>query len=708
MFDLLNEISELVYISDPETYDLLYMNAAGLKSFGLESVEGLKCYRALQGLDSPCEFCTNAHLNSTDFYTWERFNPVTGRHYVLEDKLVDFQGRLARMEIAFDLTEENRQKQGLQSALKGQNAVLECVKLLHSVQNLDYALDMILEKIGRFWDADRAYIFEIENNAMSNTHEWCAPAVTPQIALLQNLPVPADSRELSLLVDDACLTLDNLDRLQQKHPDAFADFKAQGIERLAAVPLELEGQLQGYLGVDNPRIEPLENLSALLRTLAYFLCSSLRRQNDKRMLETLSYYDTLTGALNRNAFIRDLEAFMALPESVGIVCIDINGMKEINDTHGQHYGDKILVRAAETLTALFGPGSLYRSGGDEFVVISRSITEADLEARVRELRNLLSTRVECRASIGYRWAEECSALQRILFEADEYMYADKKQYYYGQPGSRYRHNNDDILGLTMPGALERMLGEGRFLVYFQPKVSVYSGSQIGSEALIRLRTPDGAIVAPDQFIPVLEQARLIDQIDFFVFDRVCTYLSRWIKQGLPVVPVSVNFSRYTITGKHFQSRLREIWEKHKIPQDLLEIEVTESAEADDNYNFIRVIEETRASGFSVSIDDFGVKYANLSLFTSVDFDVLKIDRSLVMELPSNFKARAIIQSVADICRKMDIRLIAEGVETQDQLSTLQELDCGGAQGYLFSRPLPRKEYEEKYLRALEGAANVTG
>lgn len=697
MFDLFDELSELFYVSDRDSYELIFMNKASRERFGVQATAGLKCHKVIYGKDAPCEFCSAPHLTRAAFYTWECPGCVDGRHYLVKDKLMDWQGKEVHVCLAFDMTEAEERRKYLKNALDAETLVMDCVKLLHTTQNLPYVLDKILEKIGRFLEAQRAYLFEIQGDLMSNTHEWCAPGVAPQMENLQNLPVPVDG-QLKDVSAVKCLLIDNVDKTRDSHPQEYKTFREQGIQRLVAVPLELDGRLLGYIGVDNPPAEKIENISSLLGTLGYFLSSSLRRQDDKRLLDTLNFYDPLTGAMNRNAFIRDVEAFMVLPESVGVLCIDINGMKDINDERGHPYGDQVLVKTAETLTSLFGPGALYRTGGDEFVVICRSIGEADLEERVRALRGLLTETVECHASIGCQWAQECSGLQRILFEADEIMYADKKQYYHGRAGSRYRHGNDDILGLTKPGALEQMLLDGRFLVYFQPKVSVYTGKRIGAEALIRFQIPGDTVMAPNQFIPILEQAHLISLIDFYVFEQVCANLARWRGSGLPVMPVSVNFSRYSLTEKQFEARLLDIWRKYGIPQELLEIEVTESVEADDSYNFLRIIRQIRDAGFSVSIDDFGVKHANLSLFTSMDFDVLKIDRSLTSDLPRNPKARAIMQSVADICRKMGIRIVAEGVETEEQLAILKDIDCGGAQGYLFSRPLPVDEFEQKYLR----------
>ena len=162
--------------------------------------------------------------------------------------------------------------------------------------------------------------------------------------------------------------------------------------------------------------------------------------------------------------------------------------------------------------------------------------------------------------------------------------------------------------------------------------------------------------------------------------------------------MSAGFSRYTLTESGFQRRLQETVEQYGIPKNLIEIEVTETIKEDDSYNFTRVIEETRKSGFSVSIDDFGVKNANLSLFTALEFDALKIDKSLISKVPDHQKACAVIRSICVRCHQIGIHLVAEGVETKAQEAVLQELGFDSAQGYLYSRPLPRKEFEEKYLR----------
>lgn len=190
MFALLNELSELVYISDVNTYEMIFINESAKTLFGVGSdVSGRKCYEVLQGRSSPCGFCTNSKLCHDKFYTWEIFNRKLSRHYLLKDKLISWNGREARLEIAFDITEKENQKDTLKNALDAEVAVLNCVKVLTEAESHGDAVSKVLENVGLFLAAERTYIFEIRDKLIDNTYEWCAPGVSPQIDNLQGLPI---------------------------------------------------------------------------------------------------------------------------------------------------------------------------------------------------------------------------------------------------------------------------------------------------------------------------------------------------------------------------------------------------------------------------------------------------------------------------------------------------------------------------------------
>lgn len=701
---LLNEISELVYVSDPETYELLFVNQTGCQTLHLENYKHKKCYEVLQGKTSPCEFCTNDRLCDDNFYTWEFTNSSIGRHFLLKDKIIQWRGKTARMEIAFDITELELQKQELKNMLDVQTLITNCVRMLYAVDNLDQTINAVLTQIGEFLVSDRAYVFEIKDELMNNTHEWTAPGISPQLEKLQQLDLSLISDWLPFFEKNDCIIIDDVEQLQKTNPAAYATLHAQEITSLIAAPIFLDNKLAGYIGIDNYDSEKIKNSSYLLLSMSIFLSYAIRHRNHVDMLHRLSYHDLLTNALNRNAFMDVLSQFRpGQYASAGIIYIDINGMKEINDFYGHHQGDKILITTVAKVFNLFKPDELFRIGGDEFVIITYDLTETDFYEKFNLLRNIFCKKTNLPFSIatGSCWVKSPSDLNSLLQQADSAMYTDKKKFYYGkEKTSRYRHNLDDILNLANYSALQEALTAGQFCIYFQPKISLDTEEFIGSEALIRYINQAGEIIAPNNFIPILEEARLIKMLDLYVFEEVCKQINIWKERKLRVKPVSINLSRSTLSYHFLADQLLALITKHNIDISLLELEVTETAEVDNQLVFSQALEKLKEYGFSISIDDFGVRNASLSLFTTINFDILKLDRSLVKTLAQNQKARILIRSLAVICSDLGIKLIAEGVETLEQLDILKELRCNEVQGYLFSKPLPLNDFENKYLQIL--------
>lgn len=701
---LLNEISELVYVSDPETYELLFVNQTGCQTLHLENYKHKKCYEVLQGKTSPCEFCTNDRLCDDNFYTWEFTNPSIGRHFLLKDKIIQWRGKTARMEIAFDITERELQKQELKNMLDVQTLITNCVRMLYAVDDLDQTINAVLTQIGEFLVSDRAYVFEIKDELMNNTHEWTAPGISPQLEKLQQLDLSLISDWLPFFEKNDCIIIDDVEQLQKTNTAAYATLHAQEITSLIAAPIFLDNKLAGYIGIDNYDSEKIKNSSYLLLSMSIFLSYAIRHRNHVDMLHRLSYHDLLTNALNRNAFMDVLSQFRpGQYASAGIIYIDINGMKEINDFYGHHQGDKILITTVAKVFNLFKPDELFRIGGDEFVIITYDLTETDFYEKFNLLRNIFCEKTNLPFSIatGSCWVKSPSDLNSLLQQADSAMYTDKKKFYYGkEKTSRYRHNLDDILNLANYSALQEALTAGQFCIYFQPKISLDTEEFIGSEALIRYINQAGEIIAPNNFIPILEEARLIKMLDLYVFEEVCKQINIWKERKLRVKPVSINLSRSTLSYHFLADQLLALITKHNIDISLLELEVTETAEVDNQLVFSQALEKLKEYGFSISIDDFGVRNASLSLFTTINFDILKLDRSLVKTLAQNQKARILIRSLAVICSDLGIKFIAEGVETLEQLDILKELRCNEVQGYLFSKPLPLNDFENKYLQIL--------
>lgn len=692
----MNEISELIYISDPETYELLFINESGRKAFNIDSIEGKKCYKVLQGLDQPCSFCTNAVLKENETYSWEINNALTHCHYLLKDRLITWNGRRARLEIAFDTTKSEEEKQRLKTMLDNEKLIVDCVRELYEDEMLESAIPEMLRRLGEFMEAERITLFSLSPVRLTITSRWSAEGAS-EIEMLSDLKVrPFYNRWLKRLREDESYVVEDVEQLKTPFPEEYKLLHAYGVQQLIILSLEVRGEVVDCICIDNPASGKLQNSIIVLQTLRYFLLLARHRAIDKAKLAQLSYTDSLTGLFNRNRYIQDLDKKISAPQPVGVLFVDLNGLKEINDQFGHDRGDEALRTCSDHLRACFAPDSCYRIGGDEFVVLTHDLSEEEFFDQVHHLRLQDNTRLHL--AVGTHWALSGSQLPSAIKAADEKMYKDKKAYYYhaSQTG-RYRHHTDEVLPLANLNILRQKINESRFLVYFQPKIAIDSGLLVGAEALVRYQLDDNLILAPNAFIPLLEETQTISQIDFFVFEFVCLRLQKWIHEGRAISPVSVNFSRYTVLEETFCQRLAELSDHYQIERNLLEIEITENALDVREEDLRRIIDTVRRFGFSVSIDDFGVEFSNLSLFSGADFDILKLDRSLIQDIAVNEKARALIQAMSDVCLKMNIKLVAEGVETEEQLNILNQCHVNIAQGFLFSKPIPVADYETKYL-----------
>lgn len=587
----------------------------------------------------------------------------------------------------------------LQDILQMEIQTMECIKKMYGCVDKSEYMDEILQIIGNYLGAERTYLFEINGTTMNNTFEWCRLGITPQISYCQNMDVEL----MEPWYDDFCkghsIIIPDVDALQNTRPDIYEALHVQGINSLIAAPIMIDGQLIGYVGADNSNMKLLINTS-MLETLSYFISISIEKAQLNEKLVYNSFYDELTGSLNRNKYLRDIDNLRCdnRLESLGIVYMDVNGLKDINDYMGHTVGDQVLIEGVEMMRKSFPTGDIYRLGGDEFVVLVRNIQQNIFENQVINLKHYILSSANCKGAIGYIWTDELKDIDCKISEADELMYKDKMDFYRKNPNSnRYRFHNDSILQIADKKILVEQIRNGRFEVYLQPKVD-FNRNIIGGEALIRYHDQQGNIIMPNEFIHSLEESRNIRYIDFFVFETICQLLERWKKEGVMLKPISVNFSRYTLRIPEYIDILNEIWERYDVEKTLLEIEIIENDENLDNEFLISIIDKIKKAGFSISIDDFGARYSNMALFINADLDTLKVDKSLMDDMDKNERSQMLIKALVQICHNLDMRLIAEGVENESQFALLQELGCDGVQGFLISKPIKIKQYEERFLK----------
>ena len=689
---MMDRSGSIGYICDLQNHELIYLSKAGMELYGLKSQAdylGRPCYRVLHGLDAPCASCTNRKLTDCGESHWEYYNQFLERWFSVTASLIHLEQRPCRMAIATDITSRKQEVNALTQQLSMEDTLIYCLNTLTRESDLEVAVNSFLQTVGRYYQANRAYIFEFDRKRqlLNNTFEWCAPDVSAEIENLQNIPISV--AESWLCKFEACgeFAINSLEQELDSASEDYQILQAQGIQSLLAAPLRRDGRIVGFIGVDDPR-RCAQDLT-LLKAVSSFVLEELEKRRLMAELERLSYVDLLTGLRNRNQYARVLQAFeSAAPSSLGVIVLDINGLKGVNDAHGYEYGDQVLKQTAAILRRHFSD-HLYRIGGDEFVILCRDISKEDFLERLTALRASFEADHLCNVSIGFAWNFDADSVDAnaLVHQAEEMRHAEKQSYYHsvlkeGRSVSR--------AGLT--DAVLNEIQNHQFLVYYQPQVHIKTGAVIGAEALVRKLAEDGSVIPPGKFLPFYEAAGVISHIDLFVMRTACATLRNWIDQGHSL-NVSVNFSRSTLLEPNIAEVLSEICAEAGVSPASITIEVTESIGKMDHEHLKDLIQTLKTVGFHVSLDDFGSEYSNLAILAALDFDEVKFDRSLVSSLEENAKSRVVIKSAMNLCRELEgTSSLAEGIETRGQLELLTHYQCDYGQGYYFSRPLPLDQF----------------
>ena len=419
--------------------------------------------------------------------------------------------------------------------------------------------------------------------------------------------------------------------------------------------------------------------------------------------------DQLTGGKNKNRFYRDCEKISKKisPEKLAMVVLDIDKFKYINDRLGYDEGDRILVRIHKTLADCLDKEEPFaRISEDNFACLLKNAPDKDLEMRLHEVftefnrRNSFFIKYPVNFSAGICRLGQC----RGKFDSIDFTTAiDRCKL--AKKSIKNKHNSDvafydgkirevSLREKDFENAMPQALENREFECYLQPKYGTNSREIVGAEALIRWNSKEFGFVCPGDFIPLAEKNGFVVELDFFILEEVCKMLRRWLDNGKTPIVISVNQSRLHINDDDYIWRLREIVDKYEIPYEYIELELTESVFTEDAERMIAIMKKLHEIGFKLSIDDFGSGYSSLNLLKDIPADVLKIDREFFNGTVNSKKGRAVISSVVDMAKNLEMNVISEGVETQDQIDFLQEIDCNMVQGFYFSKPMKLKDFDE--------------
>ena len=464
--------------------------------------------------------------------------------------------------------------------------------------------------------------------------------------------------------------------------------------------------------IENYLVWIIVGILAVLATVFAVVCITSFRS--RRFADV----DSLTGGKSKRKYFDDTRKLLKRTgaENWAIALFDIDKFKYVNDRLGYEEGNRMLERLHKTISDHLENDEVFsRLSDDNFAITMKNATDNELSARLNSIFNEFDRRNSLFVKYPVVFSAGICRLNQFLHEnrhgeVDINSAIDRCKiakstlkgthfssiaFYDGSIRDRALREKD--YENLMPSALARH----EFECYLQPKYGLRSRNIEGAEALIRWNSKDFGFISPGDFIPIAEKNGFVVELDFFILEEVCRTMRRWIDDGKKPVVISVNQSRLHLNYDDYIWRLREIVDKYDIPYEYIELELTESVFAENAEKLLKVMHKLHEIGFKLSLDDFGSGYSSLNMLKDMPVDVVKIDKEFFSDTMNSQKGRAVITTVVDLAKNLDMDVISEGVETREQVEFLTEIHCAMVQGYYFAKPLPISEFEKLWFDDLE-------
>ncbi|PSB38139.1 putative bifunctional diguanylate cyclase/phosphodiesterase [Aphanothece minutissima] len=582
--------------------------------------------------------------------------------------------------------------------------------IVEPTSELDATIDRTLASIGGLFDVDRAYVFSLTRypGFASNTHEWCAPGVEPQMHQLQHVSEVSIGWLMGEMRSGRAVNLESLLDLPAGADAERAHLSAQGIQSLLVLPLVRRGQLEGFAGFDHIRgcRRWSDQEVAVLSIVVSGFAQGFERRLIDEQLRQLAYEDPLTRLPNRSLLSQrlgeELERARRNGTHLAVGYLDLDNFKPVNDSHGHAVGDELLVAVAERLCRCLRPGdTVGRLGGDEFVVILPGLSSlAELESLGERLLSAVAQPthlgetlcVALSTSIGFRLVPPDDAdPDTLLRQADQAMYAAKRS----GPG-RMHHFDVELerrqsLQRSRLERVRQAIEAQQLRLFVQPVIDLATGQLRFAEALVRWQHPQQGLLAPEAWLGWIEDQPEITRLGDWVLEQALRHCSAWMRAG-PCVAVSVNMSARELRDPGFAERIRAALALHpELPGSALRLEVLETAALEDLELVAQNIARCRDLGVSFALDDFGTGYSSLTYLRRLPIATIKIDRSFVARMLVDPADRAIVKAVVDLAHAFGRTCVAEGVETAEHLQVLRAMGCELAQGFAIARPMPAED-----------------
>ena len=609
------------------------------------------------------------------------------------------------------------------SKLKENAAQIELQKLISGISydfaridktNLEETINRMLEKIGSYFGADRTYVFLVDSssNSIQLCYEWCGPGITPELGLVEPVPVNGFDNLFERMSDHHTVYSEDVLKQSTLYQSYLAGSKIllnKDIISLLSTPIESTDKQHGFLGMATYKT-PLKLTDIhleILETFSNLIADKLVMAKADKDMEYLAYYDQLTGLPNRTLFKDRLNQAIYLAERtgkyLGIIFLDLDSFKAVNDTLGHSGGDALLQDVAEKLRSnLRKSDTVARFGGDEFLLLINNITECSMIKNIAS--NIMKQFTSPFKLSGQEYyvtacagiavypidGEDCDTL---IKNADIAMYRAKdcgvNQYALCTPEMK----EEVLKNMLLTNSLYRALDRGELSIEYQPQIRLDTGRICGTEALLRWTHPKLGKISPEVFIPLAEKNGLINSIGEWVLKTACAQNKKWHESGCDRCRIAVNVSTVQLRSPRLVETIKAVLYETGLEAEHLELEVTESAAISESHALNEIIRQLKVLGISISIDDFGTEYSSLKHLKELPVDRIKIDMQFIQGLMENEKDQAITLTIINLAKNLGLKVIAEGVETEEQMKFLLKNRCDEIQGYYYYKPMPPDELE---------------
>ena len=688
----LDQREQYQVIIDPDTKKILYVNKSAREVMGVKKheLDNVHCYELFKNSCTECKVCNllSSYVNVAGKNECGLSRYIPNGNFIIQSKYMPWKGKPARVVSFFDVNDKQHVEECFLQEMESQDTFSKCWELIMDspTQEVDY--NSVLKILNDYYASDCILIapyMDGKYKGLYEAHKENAEKIIE--AFRRDFKLDIFKKLHAFYNTDGFLMRRRLLAYIEEHPETKATMESYYIHNVLGIKLIRRDQFVGQLLVINPR-HHVNDYEILNQINVFFITDLLRRNllSDKEYART---HDILTRLWNRNFFTEwQMKYGHLVTNTFGVFTADIVNLKKINKEFGYDYGNKKIVEVAELFQNVFSGYSIFRFDDDQVLAICHATGKemfTKLVAYAQESIEEIGFPVAC----GFAWTNEIGILSMIQ-QAEELMEHDR---------IRIERQIESKKGIDkrVEADIQQALANGNFRVFLQPKTNLYTETTIGAEALIRLFDKEHGMVSPAVFIPILEKYHAVYMIDLFVLKNVFIFQREALNKGRKLVPISVNFSKDTMLYEGLLDIAKKWKEEYPILQGMIRIEITETISNMEHFAVSNVANGLKELGFLLCMDDFGTQYSNMSVLTQFDFEVIKIDRSIIQHLEGDEKSMKILKHMLAMMRDLGSHVVVEGVETRKQAEILKGLGCEEVQGFLFGRPEPMEEFYERFM-----------